>query len=91
MGIYALIFSLCLVNILIGTALLIAGLMAFDSGDTTSLDMKILGYSTLSIIPVSIVTTILSLLFSCEFLLLHFTPYIGISFAVFVSKFLKKG
>ena len=75
----------------IGVPLMMAGAMAFDAGPTTSLSMKIIGYSSLSIIPITLIGSISTIITQNPcFLMINLIPFVGIVTAFCVEKFNSK-
>ena len=73
----------------LGVALLLPSLMAWDSGEP-DLPMRILSYSSLSVIPISIVATVLSSIFGYAFLLLNLLPIASILSIILYLKIREK-
>jgi len=58
---------------LIGIVLLMPAVMAWDSGSPTG-PMKIISYSSFSVIPLAVISSVLSCIFGYSFLLLNLIP-----------------
>ena len=70
------------IGVAIGMVGLLPGVMAFDAVDATTTSMKLLGVSTLSIIPVSIVATTMTILTQdLKYQCLYGFPILGIGSA----------
>lgn len=69
----------------LGMALLMPALMAWDSGDPTG-PMKIISYLSFTIIPVSLIATVLSCSFGYGFLVLNLLPVFGILLTFLYAK-----
>jgi len=75
----------------IGVPLMMAGTMAFGAGPATSLSMKIIGYSSLSTIPVTLIGSISTIITQNPyFLMINLIPVVGIATAFCVEKFNSK-
>ena len=78
-------------GVAIGMVLLMPGLMAFDAGDKTSASMILLGVSSLSIVPIAVVATTLTIVTQNPmFQGLYLLPVAGIGSAFAIETFLPK-
>ena len=75
-----------LVGIPVGVILSIPSVMSFDAGEKTKTSMKLLGYSGLSVIPIVIVSSIVSIATKkCYPLASNLIPIVGIATAFAIS------
>ena len=69
----------------IGVLLIMPSIMAWDSGSPT-VPLKIISYSCLSVIPVTVISSLLTCIFGYAFLLLNLIPIVVILLTFLYAK-----
>ncbi len=79
------------IGMICGVATMIPGIMAFDAGDKATPSMKLLGVSSLSIIPITVVATTLTIVtLNPAFMTLHALPITGMGVAFVANQYYDK-
>lgn len=85
------VLSVGAIGMTCGFVAMIPGIMAFDAGENTKPSMRLLGVSSLSIIPITVISTTLTIVtLNPAFMALHALPIAGMGVAFVADQYYDK-